>query len=228
MRNNSAEPDWAELDLPTPKPPMPFAGEWMTPWIAAAFLVAVLSVTYVVGGHQLPMLEQALLAIGLCATLTGAVLVAIRSSRAREAFVREERNRPPAEALDGATVRPGGAAYAQAMERWATAMLELLEHASGCADEGSEVAGALQAALTDTRELRALLAATTVDDLDINTAAAIHSVCTLWETNRGPMEQLAASLDRSWHRRWSARVVADRRLRHGGAVPAPLSIPYRS
>ncbi len=228
MRDTSADPGWDDLDLPSAKPAMPFAGEWMTPWIAAAFLVAVMSATFVVGGRQLPLLEQTLLAISVCATLTGAVLVAIRSRRAHEANAREERERPPAEALDGGAVRLGTAAYTHAMQRWAGAIIELLEHALGCVEEGSDLAGELDAALSDARALFELLDASTVDALDINAAAAIHSVCTLWEANQASMEQLAASADPSWHRRWSARVVADRRLRHGGTVSAPLAIPYQS
>jgi hypothetical protein len=226
MRELTAEPDWTDLDLPTAKPAMPFAREWMTPWIAAAFLVAVVS--YVVGGRHLPMLEQTLLAIGLCATLTGATLVVVRSRRAHEAHVREERDRPPVEALAGGTVRLGTAAYTHAMRRWAGGITELLEHALGCVEEGSDLAGELRAALSDTRDLVELLDASTVDELDINAAAAIHSVCTLWEANQATIEQLAASADPAWHRLWSARVIADRRLRHGGTVPAPLAIPYRS
>jgi hypothetical protein len=207
---------------------MPNIGEWMTPWIASAFLVAVLSVTYVVGGRQLPVLEQTLLAISLCATLTAASLVILRSSRAQKEAAREERARPPAEALDGGVVRLGTLAYAQAMERWTGTVLELLEHAQGCAEEGSPEAAELATAVTDTRELRELLESSTTDDLDINAAATVHALCSLWETNEPRIEELAASCDPAWHRRWSARSVADRRLRHGGTVSAPLVIPYRT
>ena len=108
---------------------MPIVGEWMTPWIAAAFLVAVLTITYVVGGNLLPVFEQSLLAISICATLTAAALVVVRSSRTRAESLREERARPAAEALDGAGVQLGGTAYVQGMRNWTAAVLELLEHA---------------------------------------------------------------------------------------------------
>ncbi len=227
MTSPATEPSWADLELPRAKPAMPHVGEWMTPWIVATFLVAVLTVTYVVGGRQLPILEQTLLAIGLCSTLTAASLVVIRSNRAKETSEREERARPPAEAMDGSAVRLGTFAYAQAMERWTAAVLELLEHAQGCAED-SAVATELAAAVSDTRELRHLLETSGTDELDINGAATVHALCSLWETNQPRLEDLAASCDPAWHRRWSAAAVADRRLRHGGTVTAPLVIPYRT
>jgi hypothetical protein len=219
---------WTEVEVPRPKPPMPMIGEWMTPWIGASFLVSVLTVTFVVGGQDLPVLERVLLAISVCATLTAAVLVGLRSSRAREASVREERARPAAEALDEPVPHLGTAAYVEGMQRWTTTMLELLEHAQGCVPQGSSLTADLDLAVDDTRELQRLLQASSEGDLDIHDAATIHAVCTLWETNQPRFEELAASADPGWHRRWRARSVADRRLRHGGMVSVPVAMPYRT
>jgi hypothetical protein len=114
------------------------------------------------------------------------------------------------------------------MNRWTAAVVELLEHARGCAAEGSELAAELSAALDDTQDLRQLLDTSAPADLDINEAATIHAVCTLWETNQPRIERLASESDPAWHRRWAARVVADRRLRHGGSAAAGMVIPYRA
>ena len=224
----TADTDWTTLDLPKAKAAMPVVGEWMTPWVASSFLVAVLTASFVVGGNRLPMLQQTLLAISLCATLTAATLVVIRSSRAKEATTREERARPATEALDGGLARLDFAAYVEGMYQWTATVLELLQHARGCAEEGSALAKELDAGLADTTELHHLLDASVPNALSIHDAATIRSVCTLWETNQARIEQLAASSDPGWHRRWRARSVADRRLRHGNMVGSPLVIPYRT
>jgi hypothetical protein len=221
----TGEADWTNLDLPRPKGAMPLVNEWMTPWIGAAFLVAIITVTYVARGNQLPMLEQTLLAVGLCATLTAAGLVVLRCNRKREVSLREERARPAIETLDGADGgRGGNGAYVEGMQRWTVTTLELLEHARGCAPDGSPVATDLEAALVDTRELSELLFASGSDALSIHETATIHAVCTLWEANLDRVEQLAESLDPLWYRCWRARAVADRRLRHGDAVCPPMAI----
>ena len=119
-------------------------------------------------------------------------------------------------------------AYVAGMERWTAAMLELVEHALACTDDGSAPATELAAAASDTRDLRELLDAGDAGELSINDLAVIHALCTLWETNQPRLEALAAATDPTWHRRWSARVVADRRLRQGGTVSAPLAVPYRT
>jgi len=224
----TTDTDWTSLDLPTAKPAMPFVGEWVTPWVASSFLVAVLTATYVVGGQQLPMLEQTLLAISVCATLTAATLVVVRSARSKEASTREERARPAAEALDSGVAGLDFAAYVDGMQQWTSTVLELLQHARGCAAEGSRLASELDAGLSDTTDLQQLLNASAPNELTIHDAATIRSVCTLWETNQARIEQLAASSDPGWHRRWRARSVADRRLRHGAMIADPMVIPYRT
>ena len=133
--------------------------------------------------------------------------------------------RPAAEAPDTGVARLDLAAYLDGMQQWTAAVLELLEHARGCAAEGSRLASELDAALSDTTELQHLLTASTPNELSIHDAATIRSVGTLWETNQARIEQLAASSDPGWHRRWRARSVADRRLRHGATAATPLVIP---
>jgi hypothetical protein len=107
-------------------------------------------------------------------------------------------------------------------------VLELLDHARGCLPEGSDLGPDLDAAIADTRELQGLLSASAEGELDIHDAATIHAVCTLWETSQPRIEELAARADPAWHRRWRARAVADRRLRHGGMASVPVAMPYRT
>lgn len=202
--------------------------EPMAPWLIAACVLAVLNLTIVARGHQLPVLEQTILLIGLGATLAAGGLVSARSNRALRVSVREERARPASEELAGAPVDMSSASYLEGMERWTAGMLELIEHAADLAAPSSPVHGELAAAAAETRDLRTLLDVDSVDDLSINDKALIHALSSLWEANQPRIEKLAEELDPAWHRRWSARSVADRRLRHGITGASPLVLPYRS
>ena len=217
-----------DLDVPRSRSALPLVSEPMTPWLVAAFAIAALNLAIVVSGHQLPVLEQALLLIGLCTTLATGGLVAARSNRGLDASDREERARPAAEELVDPARQVGAVSYVVGMERWTTAVLELVDHALARSDLDPGARAELTAASSDTQELRDLLAAGTTEDLTINDTAMIHAVCTLWEANQARIEHLAARADASWHRRWRARTVADRRLRHGSTVPQPLVLPYRA
>lgn len=84
----------------------------------------------------------------------------------------------------------------------------------------------LESAAADGRELLELLAETAPGALSIHDRAKIHSLCTLWDTDVARIEQLASSLDPGWHRRWSARSVADRRLRHQPTSVPVQDLPY--
>ena len=211
---------------------MPIVGEWMTPWIAAAFLVVVLTVTYVVGG-DLPLLERVLLAISLCATLTAAVLVAIRSNRAQEVSVREERARPAAEALDDPVAPPR--ARPPTSRAWSAGP----RPCSSC----SSTRGVRRRKRRSSRQSSRPRSSTPTScsscssprvdgELDIHDAATIHAVCTLWETNQARFEdagggerpRVASTLARSIGRRPSP---SSRRhgLRAGGVALSQLSEP---
>jgi hypothetical protein len=207
---------------------LPLIGEPVAPWLAAAFVLAALNLAAVASGYQLPVLEQALLLIGLCATLAAGGLVAARSNRRLEASAREERARPAGEELVAPGSQPGSESYVEGMACWAEAVLELLDHAVDTGRPKAPAHDELVAAAADTRELRDLLRSSSQSPLSINDAAMIHAVCTLWEVNEARVEALAAEVDLIWHRRWRARTVADRRLRHGSVAPQTLVLPYRS
>jgi hypothetical protein len=113
------------------------------------------------------------------------------------------------------------------MERWTSAVLELLDHAIDAAGAESPLRDELVAAAADTLELHDLLSASTAGSMTINDNAMIHAVCTLWETNQARIEAIAADADPEWHRRWRARSVAERRLRHGTVSSDPIDLPYR-
>ena len=207
---------------------MPLVGESSTPWLVAAVLLAGVNVSLIAGGRGLPAIEQAVLLTGLLATLIAGALVVIRTNRDLDESDREERDRPPTESLSAVDRAAGTAAYVAGMQCWTEAMLELIEHAISCSDEGSASAAELTAAAADTSDLRSLLTDGNEDTLTINDLAVIHALCTLWEANQPWVEELAAAADDQWHARWSARHVSDRRLRHGVPSPEPLLLPYRS
>jgi hypothetical protein len=56
--------------------------------------------------------------------------------------------------------------------------------------------------------------------------ATLHSIGSLWEADQAHIEHLAAQVDAQWYRRWSARSVVDRLLRHGGRQPDAFALPY--
>lgn len=206
---------------------MPLIGEPVTPWLLASLILATSNLVVVLSGNQLPVQEQTLLLVGLCATIAAAGLVAARSSQTLEASDREERARPAADQLEPGVWASGSLSHVQGMERWSTAVLELLDHAIDAVDAGSPLHGEIVAAAADTLELHDLLSASTAGSLTINDNAMIHAVCTLWETNQPRVESLAARADPRWHRRWRARSVAERRLRHGTVSADPIDLPYR-
>jgi hypothetical protein len=149
-----------------------------------------------------------------------------------EAAEREERARPAREQLTdlesiGHGGGPGARSYVSGMERWTISLLELVDHAVDTTDQ-DEVRGELISARDDTDALRALLHASSQRDLTLNEVATLHSVCALWETNQERIEQLAAAVDLGWHRRWRARSVVERLLRHGPPADTGVALPYRS
>jgi hypothetical protein len=58
--------------------------------------------------------------------------------------------------------------------------------------------------------------------------ATLRSICSMWESEQGRIEQLAARMDPEWHRRWQARSVVERLLRRGARQPEATALPYRS
>jgi hypothetical protein len=119
--------------------------------------------------------------------------------------------------------------YVTGMARWSGAMLELLEHALAETDPGAAERAHLNTAADEARDLHDLFTTESSRALTINDHAQLHALGSLWETTQLRVERLAAQVDPSWHRRWKARSVVARNLRHGGdASPTPLVLPYRT
>ena len=212
---------------------LPASRERLLPWLGGAAVVALVILVVVTLGEGEPRpIEIASLLGGLGATIAVAGLVAARSSRAMEEAEREERARPAREQLtdldaNGYGEASGVRSFVSGMERWTVSLLELIDHATGMTDQ-AEVREELVTAREDTDALRSLLHASSQRDLTLNEVATLHSVCALWETNQDRIEDLAASVDLGWHRRWRARSVVERLLRHGPPVDRDVALPYRS
>lgn len=206
-------------------------GEQILPWLSAAVLAATCYLAGLTWGLPMSVNEGAALLLVLAGTLTAAGLLAARSSRAKDATKREERARPASDELTGMSDEdPSGDAdapgYLEGMGRWTGALLELFDHAAAVC-ESPEPARELQEAAEDTRALRDLLVDGASRRLSLNEAAMLHSVATLWETEQERLEQIAAAADPAWHRRWDARSIVDRQLRHGRPGAEDLVLPYR-
>jgi hypothetical protein len=231
----SAAPDDDAPSVVTGRPlagagALPQAHEGLVPWLLASAIVAAITLaTVLLGDAELASPEMAVLLIALGATLAGAGLVAARSSNVVRATQREERARPARDelldldAIDEAD-EPGSVSYVEGMERWTTALLQLLDHAAR-QDTESAIREELATAVADTDALRDLLRTSTQRELNLNEAATLHSVCSLWETEQDRIERLAARVDPEWHRRWRARSVVARLLCHGSRARRELMVP---
>lgn len=205
---------------------LPLTAEDLIPWLSAAFVMASLNLVAAVWGVQLTLEGWAVLLIGLVATIVAAGLVAARERQEQERAAAEERARPSGDVLGMGAHDGSGPGYVTGMSRWSAAMLELIEHAAEAAPPG-HVQDSLLAASEDTRALCDLLHASEGHDIGLNDAAMLHAVCSLWETDQERVERLAAEVDPHWHRRWRARSITARRLRHGQVDADRLVLPYR-
>jgi hypothetical protein len=208
---------------------MPIIGESVVPWLGAALVIGLLTLLLAVNGQDVGVTEQTILAVGLAGTMTAAGLVMARSRRALAEVVAEERLRP---AVDQIAVPLGTdqVTYNEGMQRWTASVLELLEHAAEVMAEESPRSAdhhALVSAAEDTRDLHELLAVEATGGMGINEQARLHALGALWETGQPRIEELAASTDPTWYRRWRARAVTDRNLRHGIDQHQRLDLPYR-
>lgn len=206
---------------------MPLVGEPIAPWLGAGLVAAGVTVIAVGAGQQLPIAEQSLLLIGLGAVMAAGGLVSARSNRQIRASRREERERPAQDQLAAPPDPLPPLAYVAGMERWTSAMLELLHHAVSVSELDGPDRDELTAAATDTADLNELFAAEGTRELDINDLAQLHALGSLWETSQLRLERRAALVDPAWHRRWRARTVVARQLRHGPLPGRPLVLPYR-
>lgn len=207
---------------------LPLMAEAMSPWLGAAFGLGVVNLMLLVSGHPPPVVEQSLLLGAMCSTLAAGGLVSARSTQELDEVIRDERARPASEELIGPSGDGRSASYVRGMETWTTAMLELIEHALSVVDPRSPAHAGLTAAAVETADLRDLLRAESAEELTINDQAKLHALGSLWETSHLRVEHLAAEADPRFHRRWRARSVVARRLRHGHDLPGELVLPYRT
>jgi Ca2+/Na+ antiporter len=234
MRPQIPEPDDRRegIVLPTAARPAAHAlhggGEHLLPWLGASMIVALATVGTIAFKGDITPIQTATLLVSLCATLTVAGLVAARAHEEVDATEREERARPARDQLQESADDPTSTrSYLQGMERWTIALLELIDHAAAVTSDNL-LRDELTSASLDTDALRGLLQSSTARELNLNEAATLHSVCALWETNQDRIEQLAADIDPPWHRRWRARTLVERLLRHGPPQSNELVLPYRS
>jgi hypothetical protein len=205
---------------------MPASAEDLLPWLSAAFVMAALNLAAAVWGVRLTLEGWAILLLGLVATIVAAGLVAARGRRDNDAATAEERARPAGELLESAPATFAGPGYVSGMASWTTALLELVDHAMTVAPKG-HVQETLTIAREDTQALQELLVASEHQEVSLNDAATLHAVCSLWETDQERVERLAAQVDLAWHRRWRARSIVARQLRHGRPDADRLVLPYR-
>jgi len=219
---------WA-AEPSAPSSALPVIGESAVPWLFSSVVIAVLMLVTALRGAGIDVAEQQLvLAVGLAGTMASAGLVLARSRRALQEVVAEERSRPAADQLSVPLQREQ-VPYAIGMERWTGSMLELVEHALSTLAEEAPERTVLVAAAEDTRDLHELLSVEASGHLPINDQAKLHALGSLWETGQPRIEALAGAADPSWYRRWRARAVVDRRLRHGqDDDTSPIDLPYRA
>lgn len=217
-----------------PAAALPPTEEKLTPWLGAAAIVSLVTLGAVTLGDSQPIsVATATLFITLCATLAVVGLVAARSKAGTEASEREERARPAREQLvdidaeaEADIEQVGSRTYLEGMARWTVALRELIDHAAETTTD-DDLRTELTSASEDTNALCSLLRTSTEHELGLNEAATLHSICTMWETDQDRLEQLAADVDPEWHRRWRARSVVERLLRHGPRQRGELVLPYR-
>lgn len=203
---------------------MPLVVEHPGPWFGAAALLAVSTVAVEVADVPLPFLEHAILLLGTCASFAAWGLVSARSNRAVLATLGAERSRPAADELDRPSTAVGSTSYLEGMAAWTAAVLDLVEHALPLTPPGTAAHEAMVAAAEETSDLADLLAAD--GPFSLHDRATFHALGTIWEAGQHRVEVLAAGLDPHWHRRWRARTVVERQLRHGAERPDHLVLSY--
>ncbi|MEX2293935.1 MAG: hypothetical protein WD691_09130 [Acidimicrobiales bacterium] len=204
--------------------------ERLAPWLIAAVLAALANLAAVSLGSEIGQAEQASLVVILAATLASAGLLATRSRREQILSDQDERARPVPDELAAMAGpdRAGGAygdpGYLGGMQRWTTALVELLDHAAAETENADRARELLEAA-EDTRAMHDLLMSKDADALSLRESAMLHSIAALWETSQERLELIAAEVDLRWYRRWQARTTVERLLRHGLPSP-PFVLPY--
>lgn len=196
----------------------------MAPWLAGALIIGTLNVALLVRGDDLTGLEQGVLGLAFSGALATAGLVSARSNRRVQEATLQERARPASEELEGGP--DASVSYLEGMRDWAGAVLELIEHGIEVTEPASALHKELTAAAADTKDLRDLMADGVANRAGLNDQARLHALGSLWETSQERIERLVADADPAWHRRWRARSVVERQLRHGQDLSRPFVPPY--
>lgn len=206
-------------------------GERTAPWFAAAVVVALCYLATITFWPVGTMEEQAALAVTLAGTLAAAGLLAARSNREILLSDQDEWARPlpdeiavidEGELLTSPSDEPG---YLIGMQSWTSALLELLEHARAEATDPG-VVQQLSEAAADTEAMHELLSSSNANELSLGESAMLHSIATIWEAGQLQHELVAAEIDERWYRRWYARTIVQRRMRHGIPRDRSLALPY--
>lgn len=210
--------------------------EPLSPWLAASLLASGASIAGAVFGYSGHSTRSLLLLIVTATTLAATLLVWLRARGALETARREERARPATDELkpqtSAAVLAWGDSSlppYAEGMLRYATAVVELLEHSLDVALGRGDDTTALAAARDDAVALVSLLHDMAAQRIRLDQAARVHTICMLWESTQQQIEADAAALDPEYHQRWRARHVAVIRLRRGER-PERLTeaLPFRA
>jgi hypothetical protein len=211
--------------------------EALTPWVAASLLAMAAYIVGVLVGATKSGTHLVVLTVALCSVVTATELVMYRSRRLVQDAERVQRARPAAEELDAwashrTLVRLDADTslppYAAGMLRYSEAVVELLEHAVSVAlREGIDVSE-LVTGRDDAGALHNLLTTMSTEPVLLHKAAKVHTICSLWEASQDRLERAAAEIDPDFHRRWRARNISVRRLRHGDRPRRSETIlPYR-
>ena len=208
---------------------VPAGAEVLWPWLGGAVFASLVTLGAVLLGASRSAAEIAAPGIVLGAILAATAAMTARSRASARASERDERARPTRDELEAgrADWLAEGASYIDGMAQWTGAVIELLSHGRAAA-RGDAERQELDAAIEDAAALHQLLEQSRAKDLHLTELATLHSLCGMWETNQGRVEQLAAALDPAWHRRWRAQSLPAQRLRHGPPRATDRQLPYLS
>ena len=208
---------------------VPAGAEVLWPWLGGAAVTSLVTLGAVLLGASRSTAEIAALGIVLGAIFAATVAMTTRSRASARASERDERARPTRDELEAGRADwvAEGASYVDGMAQWTGAVVELLAHGRDAARSDAE-RQELDAAIEDAAALNQLLEQSRGKQLHLTELATLHSLCGMWETNQGRVEQLAAAVDPAWHRRWGAQSLPAQRLRHGPPRAPDRELPYLS
>jgi len=205
--------------------------EPIVPWLAAAVVVGLCYLATITIWSTGTQDAQAALVVVLAGTLAASGLLAARATREVLLSDLDEWARPVPDELslidEGELLtRPSDEpSYLVGMQHWTSALLELLNHAAAETTD-SDLARQLSDAAADTQAMHELLASKDPGELSLGESAMLHTIATIWEAGQLQHELVAAEIDQRWYRRWYARTIVERRLRHGVPRTRSTALPY--